>query len=167
MSIAVTSDSPRPVSRWIWPGILIALPASVIVASIITAVFVLRHPDGLVASDYYKQGRMINARLALHEAARDMGLADPRIEVAPSELRLRFRAQDFDEPIAYVLAHPVDPARDVQGMAHRDARGDYRIVLAEPLDGRRNLLLSDVAGKRWRVEARIEATQAADARRSH
>ena len=40
-----------PVSRWIWPGILIAGPASVVVACIITAFFVVQHPDGLVASD--------------------------------------------------------------------------------------------------------------------
>jgi hypothetical protein len=54
-----TTPTPVPVSPWIWPGLLILGPASVVVACVITAYFVLQHPDGLVATDYYKAGQAI------------------------------------------------------------------------------------------------------------
>ncbi len=155
MSEAVSTTPVRPVSKWIWPGLLIAGPASVIVASAITAIFVVRHPDGLVANDYYKQGRLINGKLAQLEAARSLGLAKPAIRVESSVIRVRFERPEMREPIAWVLAHPVDPDRDLRGLAYPVAAGEYAIELSTPLDGHRNLLMTDAAGVRWRVEARL------------
>ncbi|MFN3630494.1 MAG: FixH family protein [Casimicrobiaceae bacterium] len=155
MSQAVSSAHVRPVSKWIWPGLLIAGPAAVIVASAITAIFVLRHPDGLVAQDYYKQGKAINAKLHQLEAARELGLAQPAIRAESSVIHVRFARPEMREPIAWVLAHPVDPDRDLRGLAHPVAGGEYRIELPTALDGHRNLLLTDAAGVRWRVEARL------------
>ena len=56
----VSSAAPtaaKAVSPWIWPGLLIAGPAAVVVVCVITAYFVLQHPDGLVASDYHWAGQ--------------------------------------------------------------------------------------------------------------
>lgn len=155
MSEAVSTPPVRPVSKWIWPGLLIAGPASVIVASAITAIFVVRHPDGLVANDYYKQGRLINAKLTQLEAARDLGLAHPAIRTESKVIHIRFARPGTREPIAWVLAHPVDPDRDLRGLAHPVAEGEYAITLPTALDGHRNLLMTDAAGVRWRVEARL------------
>lgn len=43
-------------------------PLSVVVASVVTLVLVLRHPDPLVAEDYYRRGLEINKTLA-HQPA--------------------------------------------------------------------------------------------------
>jgi hypothetical protein len=155
MSEAVSTTLVRPVSKWIWPGLLIAGPASVIVASAITAIFVVRHPDGLVAHDYYKQGRLINAKLTQREAARELGLSQPTIRAESKAIFVRFARPGMREPVAWVLAHPVDPDRDLRGLVHPVAEGEYTIVLPVALDGHRNLLMTDAGGTRWRVEARL------------
>ena len=69
-----TTPTPVPVSPWIWPGLLILGPASVVVACVITAYFVLQHPDGLVATDYYKAGKAINAQLSQLDRAKQLGI---------------------------------------------------------------------------------------------
>ena len=108
-----------PVSRWIWPGILIAGPASVVVACIITAFFVVRHPDGLVASDYYKEGKAINAQLAQLHRAEELGLSTLKMVATDKAVLITFPDSPLRDRIDVVLAHPVDPDLDIQiGRAH-------------------------------------------------
>ena len=47
-----------------WPWILIAGPATVVVAGFITLWMAVVSDDGLVTDDYYKQGLAINQTLA-------------------------------------------------------------------------------------------------------
>jgi hypothetical protein len=63
------SSSPAEVraSSWYrqrWPWLLIAGPLVVVVASLASAWIAVRSDDGLVAEDYYKQGLLINQKLA-------------------------------------------------------------------------------------------------------
>jgi len=57
---------PRPT---LWPWLLAAGPALVVVASLVTAWLAMTHADGLVADDYYRLGLTINRRLAPLAAA--------------------------------------------------------------------------------------------------
>ena len=56
----------RPPSwyRQRWPWLLIAGPFLVVVASLASAWIAVRSDDGVVAEDYYKQGLLINQKLA-------------------------------------------------------------------------------------------------------
>ena len=103
-----------PVSRWIWPGILIAGPASVVVACIITAFFVVQHPDGLVASDYYKEGKAINAQLAQLRRAEELGLSNMKMVATDTAVLITFPDSRLRDHIDVVLAHPVDPDLDIR-----------------------------------------------------
>lgn len=152
--VAATSEQPVPVSKWIWPGILIALPASVIVASAITAIFVVRHPEGLVAADYYKQGKAINAQLAKSARAEHLGLDVITFEKTADGIIARFpRAQITTSSIEFVFAHPVDEAKDVRTVVVAAPDGSYRIPLKEAFVERRRVVVTDVALKEWRTEA--------------
>ena len=104
-----TIDPPVvPVSRWIWPGILIAGPAAVIIACIITAYFVIQHPDGLVASDYYKQGKAINAQLAQVNRAEQLHLNTMKMAATDKTFSITFPDTQLTDRIEVILAHPVD-----------------------------------------------------------
>lgn len=63
-------ESARPAPWWkhghVW--LLIAGPAAVVVAGVVTAVIAVRSADPVVESDYYRRGIEINKTLA---AARD------------------------------------------------------------------------------------------------
>ncbi len=110
----------RAVPRWYrerWPWLLIAGPAIVVVASLVSAWLAVTTDDGLVASDYYKQGLLINRKLgsgsslALPEPSALVAVGnDGRVQVrlqyegpAPHDVRLTLRHPD-DRAEAIVLA---------------------------------------------------------------
>ncbi len=142
-----------PVSRWIWPGLLIVGPASVIVASIITAFFVVNHPDGLVASDYYKQGKAINAKLSQLDRAKQLGMDSMELSVAGSRVTLRFPDARDVTAIEVTLAHPVDPDRDIRVVLPASTTGTYELALNTPLAERRRVVVTDSPARSWRVES--------------
>jgi hypothetical protein len=63
-----------PWFRQRWPWLLIAGPAIVVVAGIVTIWLAIRSDDGLVADDYYKQGLAINQVIGRAERAQALGL---------------------------------------------------------------------------------------------
>jgi len=142
-----------PVSRWIWPGLLILGPASVIVASIITAFFVVNHPDGLVASDYYKQGKAINAQLSQLDRAKVLGMDSMKLSVAGNAVTLRFPDARDVTAIEVTLAHPVDPDRDIRAVLPASTTGTYELVVKAPLTERRRVVVTDSPARSWRVES--------------
>ena len=147
-------DSPIvPVSRWIWPGILIAGPASVIVACIITAFFVVRHPDGLVASDYYKQGKAINAQLAQISRAEQLGLQTMKMTATNTVVSITFPDAQLRDRIEVILAHPVDADLDIRALLSPNAAGVYELALKGKLNERRRVIVTDSPVRSWRVES--------------
>ena len=152
---AITPPVPAivPVSRWIWPGILIAGPASVVVACIITAFFVVQHPDGLVASDYYKQGKAINAQLAQLRRAEELGLSSMKMTATDQAVLITFPDSPLRDRIDVVLAHPVDADLDIRATVSPNAAGVYEIALQKKLTERRRVIVTDAPVRSWRVES--------------
>ena len=152
---AITPPVPAivPVSRWIWPGILIAGPASVVVACIITAFFVVQHPDGLVASDYYKQGKAINAQLAQLRRAEELGLSSMKMTATDQAVLIAFPDSPLRDRIDVVLAHPVDADLDIRATVSPNAAGVYEISLQKKLTERRRVIVTNAPVRSWRVES--------------
>jgi hypothetical protein len=142
-----------PVNRFVWPGLLIAGPAAVIIASIVTWLFVVRHPDGLVASDYYKQGKAINAQLSQLRRAQQLGMDRMSVALSANALRLSFPASRDAVSIAVTLAHPVDPEQDIRAVLPPTATGEYELTLRVPLAERRRVVVTDSPAHSWRVES--------------
>ena len=153
MDSTTTVPAIVPVSRWIWPGILIAGPASVVVACIITAFFVVQHPDGLVASDYYKQGKAINAQLAQLHRAEALGLSSMKMVATDRAVLITFPDSLLRDRIDVVLAHPVDADRDIRAVVVPNAAGVYEIALQKRLTERRRVVVTDAPVRSWRVES--------------
>ena len=83
----VKSTPVQPWYREPWPWILMAGPATGVVAGLFTAWLAVSSDDGLVVDDYYKQGLAINQTLGRSDAAARLGigaelrLVDGRVEV--------------------------------------------------------------------------------------
>lgn len=142
-----------PVSPWIWPGLLIVGPAAVIVACVITAYFVIQHPDGLVASDYYKQGKAINAQLAQVNRAEQLGLSTMQLNATDDKLFITFPDARLRDRIEIILAHPVDADRDIRAFATPSADGLYEVAVSGKIKERRRVIVTDAPAHSWRVEA--------------
>jgi hypothetical protein len=127
-----------------WPWLLVAGPFLVVVASLASAWIAVKSDDGVVADDYYRQGLLINqklARAALAERAPGATIsvgADRGIRIhlygvaqAPSHLQL-------------TLARPGE---------HRE---DHRVSLA-PVDGGEWVgAMPDLVSGRWIVTLESE-----------
>lgn len=127
--------APPPWYRERWPWLLIAGPAIVVVASLASAWLAIVTDDGLVAADYYKQGLLINRKLA---SAGTATAPEPGAIVAVGDDgRVRVRlAYDGPSPtrVWLTLRHPGDPAQ-VLALA-RSEDGAWTGALAPQTPGR-------------------------------
>ncbi len=123
------SSAPTPWYREPWPWILIALPATAVVAGIVTAVIAVRGFDGLVEADYYKQGLAINQELGRSTNARELGIV-ARLSIAGlaegERLQVELESAQAMPPSAALqvrLLHPGRAGEDRGAMLSRVEAG--------------------------------------------
>jgi len=68
------NDDNAPWYRQPWPWFLISLPATAVVAGLVTYYIAARGFDGPVVADYYKQGLAINEEIGRSDLARTLGV---------------------------------------------------------------------------------------------
>lgn len=154
-----------PWYRQFWPWVLVLLPGSVVVASLVTAWIAFSAPDPVVRDEYDRNGFEVTMRLAQDQRARDDGMTaeigfDPR---GGARLELRSRAP-LPDALALHLVHPTDAAQDTVLLLSRDTAGLYRADASRP-QGRRYLQL-EAAGDAspWRLRGILEAREDSIAR---
>lgn len=116
-----TSIEP-PWYRQPWPWFLIALPATAVVAGLITATLAVRGFDGPVAADYYRQGLAINEEVARAQLARELGL-QARVELADIADGSRVRVE-----VQASSALPAEAAMRLR-LVHPGRRGEDRLAV--------------------------------------
>jgi len=100
----------QPWYREPWPWILMAGPATAVVAGLFTAWLAVRSDDGLVMDDYYKAGLGINKTLARSETAARLGI---RAELFLVDGRVRARLNVAPGgALTLQLAHPTRAGLD-------------------------------------------------------
>lgn len=143
--------SAQPWYREPWPWLLMAGPAIVIVAGIITAWLAVTSSDGLVTEDYYKQGQAAGETLMRSRHAEAMGLqAGIVLKAEGVRVRLSSTAEMPPPPVLLMtLSHPTRAGLDQQSRLQRD--GDaYTGQLKLPASGHWLVLIEDEA-KTWRL----------------
>ena len=141
----------KPWHREPWPWILMAGPAIVVVAGIVTTVLAVTSSDGMVADDYYKQGLTINRVIERDARAKSLGIA---AQVTFNEERTAVR-------VMLASNAPLPPALELKIIAaRRDAdqaielrhagSALYEGRLAPPRGTHWRLALEDAEGT-WRV----------------
>lgn len=151
-SFRAESSSGRDDRRWYrqpWPWLLIAGPFIVVVACLGSAWLAVKSDDGLVTQDYYKQGLLINQRLAhaTPDPERRLGAV---ITVAASG-EVRANVQGFiDAPrrLRLLLAHPVMASHPESVMLERGSDDVYIGTLPNQTPGRWIVTLE---GDGWRL----------------
>jgi hypothetical protein len=137
----------QPWYREPWPWILMAGPATVVVAGLFTAWLAVRSDDGLVVDDYYRQGLAINKTLRRSEAAERLGIkaeismADGRVQVRPSAAA--------GGALTLQFAHPTRAGMDQSLKLAMVQPGVYEGKLQQPLQaGRWHVVLER---RDWRL----------------
>ncbi|CAH0525984.1 FixH family protein [Vibrio hippocampi] len=125
-----------PWYKQFWPWFLIALPMSVVVATLYTVVLFSKNSVDLVAEDYYKKGKGINIDLTKIDAAKVLGLnasvasqdSDVVIQVDKGQL-------DYFPALTVTFTHRTLPDRDFSQLLSADASGVYRLSLPDAIQG--------------------------------
>lgn len=149
-------SAPKPWYREPWPWLLMIGPAVVIVAGIYTAYLAVSTSDGLVASDYYKQGLDANKTIASSENAQKHGLVvGLRMMEDGFAIRLTAHDKEFVAPKSLILtlSHPTRAGLDQTRVLDRVGDG-YVGKMRLPTSGHWIVLVEDDA-KSWRLMGHV------------
>ena len=142
----------HPWYRELWPWLLMAGPAAVIVAGVFTAYLAVVSNDGLVADDYYKRGLAINQTLARDAAAHKLDYR-ARLEFAADYGRVKVSfasSAPASDRLVLRLAHAGRPALDRLLPLTAQGGATYAAVFPALTAGRWQVTLEDAA-RNWRL----------------
>lgn len=158
---AARADTPRWYHEpFVW--LLIALPATSVIAGFVMLGLAISSDDGLVEDDYYRQGKEINRVLARDQAAVRRGLEGTlELNAAPRALSLRLHARNetgFPEAIEMRFLHATRAGLDKSLLVPRHADGAYRAPLPTLEPGHWHVQL---AAQDWRLVGSLQIPGAA------
>jgi hypothetical protein len=147
----------KPWYRQFWPWFLIALPTTVVIAAVGTAILAFNSADTLVNDNYYKDGLAINRLLELDEEATRLGLsANISIDKTTGELFVTLSGELTEQqPLELLLLHPVDESRDRTLKLTQVSPNRYRTDMDSQLNQRYYLRLQPLSGSGWRLNGEL------------
>jgi hypothetical protein len=145
--------SSTPWYRERWPWLLMAGPATVLVAGAFTGWLAFAQQDALVVGDYYKRGKAINQDLRRDRTAAALDAAVAlRYDAAHGMLQGRLSASaPLDGPLQVHLAHATQPEKDLRLLVRPGTGGSFAVPLPRLERSRWTVLVED-AGRTWRLE---------------
>ncbi len=159
-------QSPTPWYRQFWPWFLIALPACVVVASLVTVYIAVDNADSLVDDNYYKEGLAINEQRALDRAAAAMDLeAKVTFDGLTGEVVVDL-AGGAQKPgnLQLLLSHPLNAELDRTLELVFLGQGRYRADVSGLPPHRYYLRLMPAPDPAWRLDGEIDLDAARKAR---
>ena len=148
---APNTAAPNPWYREPWPWLLMAGPAIVVVAGFITLALAIQSSDGLVADDYYKQGKAINMTLTRDAQARTLGYRAQLMLNVNGQVALKFDdALPNDRALTLTLHHPTRAGFDRKIMLRRIADNSYTAAMP-PIDASRWSMTLEDQAHTWRL----------------
>jgi uncharacterized protein len=153
-NINPTQQKPWYVQPWVW--LLIALPATAVIGSMVSLYLAVTTSDGLVVDDYYTRGKAINRDLARDRAAQNHRLeARFDIDMAGNRVRLTLESQDYVPPREVKLSflHPTRPHHDQHVMLEQVGEGQYAAGIGELGRGKWYIQLE---ADDWRLSGRMQ-----------
>jgi hypothetical protein len=164
----VTSRLPhfdtKPWYRQFWPWFLILLPASVVLASVFTAIIAHRGADDLVADDYYKDGLAINRRLEKLQRAQALGVS-ARLRFTGDAVSVYVAGPVAETELRLSLAHPLEADRDFAVTLARTGSDSYQGALAHHIAPLWHWTLEQQRENGWRLDGTVQRGDFDDAHR--
>lgn len=142
---------PEPWYRQRWPWLLMAGPAIVVVAGFVTLGLAIQSSDGLVADDYYKQGKTINMTLERDAVAQQRGYRAQMAMSTDGRLSLSFvAAAPAASTLRLTLHHPTRAGFDRAVLLARAADGSF-VAAMPPIDASRWSMTLEDESRTWRL----------------
>jgi hypothetical protein len=140
----------EPWYKQFWPWFLIALPGTVVIASISMFFVALNTADSLVIDNYYREGLNVNTTLEQDTLASELKLrAKISIDSSNGEVRVTLDNISVDDetkkiPLQLELLHAKNQAEDIKLILQPTPQGDWLANLPTALIGQWYIRLSNV-----------------------
>jgi hypothetical protein len=140
-----------------WPWFLIALPGSVVIASVATIIIATRNPDSIVVDDYYKAGLAINRNLSREQLASHLGIQSRLTINDKQQATITLTAKKGAIPAELTLKfmHPTLADRDQVILLSRIDSVTFSGNI-EPLSSGTWNIAIESAEPSWRIQERID-----------
>jgi uncharacterized protein len=143
---------------------VIALPASAVVAGLLTVYIAVSNQDSLVVDDYYKEGKAINQELTRDRRSTELGLSafvDINAETGEVLVSLSSdRSLSLTPEITFKLIHrTLQGADQVTTLNQVPGKPDYRGYIKPPvIEGRWTIQI--IADQKWRLKQNLKTKDA-------
>ncbi|MEZ9440363.1 FixH family protein [Vibrio atlanticus] len=145
----------KPWYKQFWPWFLIALPATVVIWTIMTVIVFTQNSVDLVTEDYYKKGKGINVDISKVNIAKELGLSASVNEKGNSVIITLDKGKlDHFPAINAMFVHRTLPDRDFTQLLTADAKGNYTMTLDHEMQGPWFIELSPHDSE-WLVQGRM------------
>lgn len=145
----------KPWYKQFWPWFLIALPATVVIWTIMTVIVFTENSVDLVTEDYYKKGKGINVDISKVNIAKELGLSASINEKGNSVIITLDKGKLNHFPaINAMFVHRTLPDRDFTQLLTADASGNYTLTLDHEMQGPWFIELSP-HNSEWLVQGRM------------
>ncbi|NAZ70035.1 FixH family protein [Vibrio toranzoniae] len=145
----------KPWYKQFWPWFLIALPATVVIWTIMTVIVFTENSVDLVTEDYYKKGKGINVDISKVNIAKELGLSASINEKGNSVIITLDKGKlDHFPAINAMFVHRTLPDRDFIQLLTADASGNYTLTLDHEMQGPWFIELSP-HNSEWLVQGRM------------
>lgn len=137
-----------PWNRQFWPWFLIALPSTVVIASLFTVYLAFQGADTLVVDNYYRKGLAINQKLEQDKLADQLNVqARLNFDLESGEVLVKVSGDIPSLPkLTLLMLHPTDASLDQTIPLLQAAPGQYRADLVSMPVNRYYLRVSSSAG---------------------
>ena len=145
----------KPWYKQFWTWFLIALPATVVIWTIMTVIVFTQNSVDLVTEDYYKKGKGINVDISKVNIAKELGLSASVNEKGNSVIITLDKGKlDHFPAISAMFVHRTLPDRDFTQLLTADASGNYTLTLDHEMQGPWFIELSPHDSE-WLVQGRM------------
>ena len=157
-----TGNTVTPWYKQFWPWVLIGLPTSVVIASVITYFLAINGMDSVISKDYYKEGLAVNADLERDKKAAALGLSAD-IAIDGQNVTMNLSAKD-PATIKSLAGQPI--LLEIENLSFQDKdlsaslvpKGDGIWQGKIPANMSQATWLARLIGPDWRISHRLENT---------
>ena len=157
-----TGNTVTPWYKQFWPWVLIGLPTSVVIASVVTYFLAINGMDSVISKDYYKEGLAVNADLERDKKAVALGLSAD-IAIDGQNVTMSLSAKD-PATIKSLAGQPI--LLEIENLSFQDKdlsaslvpKGDGIWQGKIPANMSQATWLARLIGPDWRISHRLENT---------
>jgi len=144
-----------PWYKQFWPWFLIALPGSVVIASIFTIIIATDNPDTVVVDDYYKQGLAINRNISREQLATQLGIL-ATLNMTDNKIIISLKSDQKiqHDYLILRLMHPTLADKDQQLKLNKITPTTYSAEIKAVSAGNWNFRLEGY-NPDWRIQKRV------------